>query len=166
MAPVPWSVNFKNELQVQLLKFGHEIADAVRGFLVGGGGVILEMRFTDRGDDVLRAEELRQMHIVSEVLFTGGIHQICMAAHSEGDEVVRLKQTLHFKQAGEGLIREDVLGPAFRGGQLDVMKARGTNARDGFLNGIAMVAVGVYSDDSFFHNYCSFHVFRGIAEPG
>ena len=87
-----------------------------------------------------------------------------MSAHGKGAELRRLQLVLNRQQALEGHVGKDMFGPALGGRQLDVVKARAADARDGFLNGIAMIAVGVDRDDALFHGRTS-HSLTRTARP-
>lgn len=118
---------------------------------VGGNGIVLQVRFANGRDNIPCPEEMGQTDILYEIRDSRRVHQIGVSAHGEGDQARLVQLVLHFQQPLEALIREHMLRPALRGGQLNVMEACGPDAGNGLLNGIAMVAIGVDRNDSVRH---------------
>lgn len=106
------------------------------------------MRLANGGNDILTTEERRQTNVLFKIGDAFRIHQIAVTAHGERNQLVLAKQILNGKQPFKGHIRKNMLRPALRRRQLDIVEARFANARYRFLDGIAMIAVGIHSDNA------------------
>ena len=106
------------------------------------------MRLPDGGNDILTPEKRRQPNVLLKIGDAFRVHQIAVAAHGERNQLVLAKQILNGEQPFKGHIRKNMLRPALRRRQLDIAEARLANARDRLLDGVAMVAVGIHSDDA------------------
>ena len=58
---------FEDQGEVIFLEIGHQVANMLRHFLVGGHGFVFEVCFADRRHDVVAAKEGCQAHIGDKI---------------------------------------------------------------------------------------------------
>ena len=144
------AVGFQHQRHIILLQIGHQITDMLGHHRVGSYRLILQMGLTDGGNNVVTAKEVSQTDIADEITDAFGIHQVGMAAHGKGDQARLIQHVLDLQQPGKALVGKHMLRPAFCCGQLDIAETRLLNAGDSLLNRKAVVAIGVYRNDTLF----------------
>ena len=142
------AVDLQHQGEAVFFQLRHQGLDMLGHLGVGGHHMVGQVGLLNGGDDVVAAEEGGEADVGDEVRDAGGVHQVAVAAHGEGDEALLGQAVLHAPEPFKALVGEDVLCPALGGGELDIVEAGGGDGVDGLLDGIAVVAVGVDRDDA------------------